>query len=422
MKEDFLHYIWKFKKFEHSRLKIHTGEVLEIISLGTHNHHSGPDFLNAQLKIGNQHWAGNVEMHLKSSMWFAHHHEKDSAYNNVILHVVWEHDVEVFNQSNVQIPTLVLKDLVNNRTLLSYRNLVASHKKFINCETHISEVDPFLRERWLERLYFERLKKKSDFIDKELLISKNDWEAVLFKLLLKNFGSKINGEAFETIAAHLPFTVFRKNTHSLQNLEALLFGISNLLPTDVIDVYPQTLQEEYKYLKVKFSLAETAITPEFFKLRPYNFPTLRLAQIAALYHKEQNLFQKIMETKKVEKFYRIFNVVASPYWDDHFTFRKETPLVRKKKLSKELVDLLLINTIIPLKFCFAKHAGKDINEEIIEILRTLKSEKNNLVDKFKNLQLPVRSSLESQAVLELYHNYCSKNKCLHCEIGVQLIG
>ncbi|MCM5661625.1 DUF2851 family protein [Galbibacter mesophilus] len=422
MKEDFLHYIWKFKKFNGVELATQSGDLIELVSLGNYNQHSGPDFLNAQLRIGGQLWAGSVEMHLKSSFWYAHHHQNDNAYNNVILHVVWEHDVEVFNAANAAIPTLELQNIVDEKTLYDYQNLVLRRKKFINCEKDLPQVDTFHKNRWFERLFFERLQQKSKFIESLLGDLKNDWEAVLFQMLLKNFGTKVNAASFASIGNQLPFGVFRKNTHSIKALEALLFGISNLLPQEGLDSYPKELSEEYHYLANKFKLSEVQIVPQFFKLRPYNFPTLRLSQLANLYHVQRQLFHQIISCNNLDDFYGLLQATASPYWNNHFTFQKEASSVRKKKISKNVVDLLLINTIIPLKFCYAKQQGKEIEEEILTLLRGLTAERNNIVDAFIEHGVEVASALESQSVLQMYHNYCAKNKCLQCEIGVQLMG
>ncbi|MCX2679704.1 DUF2851 family protein [Galbibacter sp. EGI 63066] len=422
MKEDFLHYIWKFKKLPTSQLSTEEGENITLISIGTHNRNAGPDFLNAQLRIGEQHWAGNVEIHLKSSDWYLHNHEKDPAYNNVILHVVWEHDVEVFNQSNVAIPTLVLKDRVKEETLTTYQQFLHQKTGFINCEKSINTIDEFLRKRWLERLFFERLASKSAFIDQELEDATQDWEAVLFKMLMKNFGLKVNADAFHDIACHLPFSVVRKNKDNLFALEALLFGVSGLLEGESVDTYFTTLKKEYTYLKKKYQLTNSSVAVQFFKLRPSNFPTIRLSQIAALYHKESSLFQQLMQAKSPAALYELFQVSASTYWDTHYTFDKESKTQRKKKLTRNFIDLLIVNTVVPLKFCYAKSKGEDANEALLKLIEGVKKEENTIISSFENTGLLPSSALESQGLLQLYNNYCTKNKCLQCEIGVKLMG
>ena len=421
MKEDFLHYIWKFKKFSTNNLKTESGETLEVISLGTHNLLAGPDFLNAQLRIDGQHWAGNVEIHEKSSFWYAHHHEKDEAYTNVILHVVWEHNTEVFSKNNSPIATLVLKNILQKETLISYQALINKSSSFVNCESEVTEIDSFFRNRWLERLYVERLNDKSKLILQKLKESKNDWEAVLYKMLLKNFGLKINGEAFFELSEELPFSILRKNRDSVLTVEALLFGVSNMLEVECADQYFIDLKEEYKYLESKYALKKSHLTPAYFKLRPYNFPTIRLAQIASLYNKEVNLFQQLVSCNELENYYTIFDVSASNYWEQHYTFGKETTSSKIKKLSKSFIDLLIVNTILPLKFCYLKATGEDASESIFLMIEKIKKEDNRIINSFDKIGFKTNTALGSQAQLQLYNNYCSKNKCLQCEIGVKLM-
>jgi len=421
LKEDFLHYIWKFKKFSTNNLKTESGETLEVISLGTHNLLAGPDFLNAQLRIDGQHWAGNVEIHEKSSFWYAHHHEKDEAYTNVILHVVWEHNTEVFSKNNSPIATLVLKNILQKETLISYQALINKSSSFVNCESEVTEIDSFFRNRWLERLYVERLNDKSKLILQKLKESKNDWEAVLYKMLLKNFGLKINGEAFFELSEELPFSILRKNRDSVLTVEALLFGVSNMLEVECADQYFIDLKEEYKYLESKYALKKSHLTPAYFKLRPYNFPTIRLSQIASLYNKEVNLFQQLVSCNELENYYTIFDVSASNYWEQHYTFGKETTSSKIKKLSKSFIDLLIVNTILPLKFCYLKATGEDASESIFLMIEKIKKEDNRIINSFDKIGFKTNTALGSQAQLQLYNNYCSKNKCLQCEIGVKLM-
>lgn len=421
MKEDFLHYIWKFKKFSTNNLKTENGETLEIISLGTHNLLAGPDFLNAQLRIDGQHWAGNVEIHEKSSYWYAHHHEKDEAYTNVILHVVWEHNTEVFSKNNFPIATLVLKNILQKETLFSYQALINKSATFVNCENQVAGIDSFFRNRWLERLYVERLNDKSKLILQRLQESKNDWEAILYKMLLKNFGLKINGEAFFELSEELSFSILRKNRDSVLSVEALLFGTSNMLEEECTDQYFIDLKEEYKYLESKYALKKSHLTPAYFKLRPYNFPTIRLSQIAALYNKEVNLFQQLVSCNELESYYTIFDVSASNYWSEHYTFGKETTSVKIKKLSKSFIDLLIVNTILPLKFCYLKAMGEDASESIFLMIEKIKKEDNRIINSFDKIGFKTNTALGSQAQIQLYNNYCRKNKCLQCEIGVKLM-
>jgi Protein of unknown function (DUF2851) len=421
MQEDFLHYIWKHKKFDVSNIKTTDNEIINLQSVGQHNFNSGPDFFNTQLEIDNQLWAGNVEIHIKSSDWFLHNHEQDKAYDNVILHVVWEHDIDVFRNNNSKIPTLELKHYVARLALDNYEKLIAKADKWINCEHDFSSVNDFDISNWLERLYLERLERKSEDINALLIASKNDWEAVLFKMLAKNFGLKVNGEAFLSLANSMDFSIIRKVQSNRTSLEALLFGQAKLLEEDVQEPYYLELVKEYQFLKQKFSLAhENVETVQFFRLRPPNFPTIRLSQFASLYHENQNLFSKIIEINSLQGFYDLFSVSISSFWESHYTFGKSSSK-SKKVLTKPFIDLLLINTIIPLKFSYAKFQGHHIDDLIINLIECISSEKNNIVEKFNSIKKVSTSALQSQGLLQLKNEYCNKNKCLQCVIGSSIL-
>ena len=417
MQEDFLHYLWKLKKFETLNLQTTKGEQVVIQNVGTHNYHTGPDFFNAQLIIAGQLWAGNVEIHIKSSDWYVHNHEVDPNYDNVILHVVWEHDTPVFRKDNSEIPTIQLKNYVSQMALNNYAKLFNSKLTWINCENTIANVNPFIVTNWLERLFFERLESKAKAIEAILKASNNNWEAVLFKLLAKNFGLKVNGDAFFSLANSFDFSVVRKQQSNLQSLEALFFGQANMLEDDIQEAYYIALQKDYAFLKQKFKIDNTSVSPfQFFRLRPPNFPTIRLSQLANVYHMHHNLFSKVIASDSVADIYKLFSVSTSPFWESHYTFDKVSS-ARKKHITKSFVDLLLINTIIPLKFCYAKQQGKSIEEEIVNLMQQLKPEKNGIVDKFASLKVVSESALESQAIIQLKNLYCDKNRCLKCAIG-----
>ena len=421
MQEDFLHYIWKHKKFRFNNLETTTGESIVVTSVGQHNFNSGPDFFNAKIKVGDQLWAGNVEIHIKSSDWFLHSHEQDQAYDNVILHVVWEDDTEVFRKDNTPIPTLQLKDIVDVAMLNNYEKLFAKQNKWINCENDFPSTDDFVLTNWLERLYLERLERKSETINTLLVASKNDWESVFFKMLTKNFGLKVNGESFFSLGQSIDFSIIRKTQSNPHVLEAFLFGQAGLLEQDIENAYYLDLKNEYKFLKQKFGLQNNQVLPlQFFRLRPPNFPTIRLSQLANLYNKHQNLFSKVIELNEVEDFYELFKVSTSDFWETHYTFQK-TSKTSIKTLSKSFVDLLLINTILPIKFCYAKQKGVEIDSEIIKIATAITSEKNNIISAFNNLKKVSKSSLDSQALIQLKTEYCDKNNCLKCAVGNQFL-
>ncbi len=423
LKEDLLHFIWKYKKLQLEDLVTSKNEPILIEDVGKHNNLAGPDFFNAKVCIDGQLWAGNVEIHIKSSDWYAHNHEQDPNYDNVILHVVWEDDLEVFRNDNSHIPTLELKEYIVPRILKSYQDLFdKKNKSFINCESRIGRVDGFVLQNWLERLYFERLERKSVQIETLLKDSRNDWEQVLFSSLLKNFGLKINGEAFLSLAQAVDYALVRKLQNDRLLLESLFFGMSHLLESkDITDDYYTRLQNEFDYMSNKFTLnTDQVLKPAFFKLRPPNFPTVRLAQLASLYHGKQNLFAEIEAANTLEALYDILDVSASSYWDTHFNFGKESKK-SIKKTTKKFIDLLIVNTIIPIKFAHAKHIGKNAGEKIVGIISQIKEEHNSIVQKFEQFGLDLKSAKESQSVLQLYNEYCTQNKCLQCAVGNRIL-
>ena len=416
MKEDFLHHVWQFKKFDIANLKTTKGESIQILNSGQYLQLAGPDFFNAQLIIGNQKWAGNVEIHLKSSDWYVHNHEKDSNYDSVILHVVWEHDVPIFRKDNSEIPTLELKEHVLLSDLHKYQSLL-SQKSWIYCENEIGNVDDFIFKNWQERLFFERLERKANLIFELLETSNHDWEAVLFCLLVKNFGLNTNGEMFYKIAKSIPFSVVRKESFSLESLESLLLGQANLLSHDFQDSYARELQKSYHYLVQKHQLREKVVgSVEFFKHRPDNFPTVRLVQLASLYFHQKNLFSLVMNCSSINELYQVFNVGVSEYWETHYNFDRESSK-KMKKLSKSFIELLVINTIIPLQFAYARSQQKEITQDLIDLANSIPSEKNVIIDKFKTFGIASENVYESQALLQLKKEYCDLKKCLDCAVG-----
>ncbi len=420
MKEEFLHYVWQYKKFDFSNLTTINGERLTILNFGSYLEQSGPDFFSAKIIIDNQIWGGNVEMHVKSSDWYLHGHEKDENYDNVILHVVWEHNMPVFRKDNSEIPVLEIRKYIPDELLGNYISL-SRPKTWINCENQIHAVDGFIITNWLERLFFERLERKSIPVEKLLTETKSDWEAVLFCMLAKNFGLNTNGEIFFKTAQFIPFTVIRKERSEVMNLESLFFGMISLIPEEAQDNYTKELKKRFTYLSVKHGLKEMGLGEvEFFRHRPDNFPTIRLAQLAMLYHKEENLFSKVIEIDNIETLFRIFSVIISGYWQTHYQFDKESPK-KLKQISKPFFDLLVINTIIPIKFAFAKSQGKDISESLLNLIKDVAPEKNAIIEKFAVCKLKSGNAFETQSLLQLKNEYCNKSKCLQCAIGIQLL-
>jgi hypothetical protein len=420
MKEAFLHYLWKFKKFDTLNLKTSNNEHITISNVGQYLELAGPDFFNAQITIGEQKWAGNVEIHLKSSDWYVHHHEKDAAYENVILHVVWEHDTEIFRKNNVEIPVLGLKNYVDKVALDNYQ-LLMKPKSWIFCEKEISSIDDFVVRNWQERLFFERLERKSKAIDELLVQTNNDWEAVLFCLLAKNFGLNSNGDVFFKISKSIPFSIIRKESYEQENLEALLFGMAGLLDGEKEDNYYKDLKSRFDYLSHKYQIGRSVFEPvQFFKHRPDNFPTIRLSQLAGLYHVEHNLFSKVSTSSSLASIYALFKVGALDYWQEHYQFDKKSP-VKKKTLSKSFVDLIVINTLIPILFAFAKSQGKEISENLFNLINEVSPEKNVIIDKFDSFGIKSTNAFETQSLLQLKNEYCNKSKCLECAIGMELL-
>lgn len=421
MKENLLHFVWKLKLFSTTNLESTNGEIIEIISTGTSNPNSGPDFLNAKLKINNQLWAGNVEIHINSSDWYAHNHEIDENYDSVILHVVWEHTVDVFRKTNQPIATLELKNYISKELLDNYQQLFSKNKNWINCEKDIANVDFFIITNWFERLYVERLENKSIQIQNTITKLNNNWEAALFVLLAKNFGLKINAEAFMNFASSFDFSISRKISNNLEQLEALFFGQAGLLSNEYESGYFKKLKKEYNFLKVKFQLTPISNGQvQFFRLRPNNFPTIRLSQLAMVYQRHQNLFSKIVETENIEEFYELFGLSTSSFWESHYTF-ETTSKKSIKKITKPFIDLLLINTIIPMKFLYLKNLGTNDLSSALTVIAQIKPEKNEIISKFNELNIKSRTAFETQALLQLKNDYCNKQLCLNCAIGKELI-
>jgi hypothetical protein len=420
MKEEFLHYVWQYKKFALSGLTTAQGDHLQILHIGNSLQQAGPDFFNAQIIIGNQKWAGNVEIHLNSSNWYSHRHERDQNYDNVILHVVWKHDAEVFRKDNSEIPVLELQHYVSADLLYQYQKL-QTKKSWINCENAIKAIPQFVMLNWTERLFFERLERKIEPISVLLNDNQNNWEATLFCLLAKNFGLNVNGEIFMKMAQSIPFSVIRKEAFDVQYLEALFFGLAGMLPQDTQDNYVKELKDLYDYLTIKYQLEVTNFQPvAFFRLRPDNFPTIRLAQLAMLYHLQRNLFSKVIQAKSPQEFYKIFDVSVSDYWLVHYNFEKISKW-KEKSLSKAFIDLLVVNAIIPLQFAYDKSLGKDISEDSIRILEQIVPESNSIIAKFKDFGIEARNTFETQALLQLKNEYCDANRCLQCAVGMELL-
>lgn len=420
MREDFLYHVWKYRKFDAESATTSEGELLKILHPGFQNENSGPDFFNAKIQIGEQLWAGNVEMHLKSSHWYVHEHQNDSQYDNVILHVVWEHDVDIFRKDNSVVPTLILKDKVEEAVLQAYNNLLFREHLKLNCENDFKSFSNFQVEHWLERLYFERLESRSGLIHELLAKTGNDWEAVLFTLLSRSFGSKVNADAFMNIAQSFDFKLIHRLGHNQISLEALLLGQAKLLNST--DKYGSELTREYEFLVNKYSLTNDHLsTPQFFRLRPDNFPGLRLAQLAALYSNKKHLFLDVIKADNLEDLRSLFKLEIPNYWKSHYHFNKEHA-PRNKNLTSSFIDILLINCVIPIKQSYARFGGQEKEDLIQELITGITAEKNAIIGMFNKLRPNTAiNALHSQALLQLKTNYCDANRCLQCELGASLL-
>ena len=420
MKEDFLHYVWLYKKFSFLDLCTAQGENLTIVHSGQYTQLAGPDFFNAQIILNEQKWAGNIEIHIKSSDWYLHQHEKDAAYDNVILHVVWKHDAPIYRQNNTEVPVLELSKYVSASEVERYQSLM-SPKTWIFCEKQLSTCDDFVLKNWMERLFFERLERKSLVIQDLLNQTENDWEAVLFALIAKNFGLNINGESFFNIAQSITFSIIRKESLEVMYLEALLFGQAKMLPSNPEDKYIIELKAWYEYIALKYKLEQPLNAHvSFFKHRPDNFPTIRLAQLAMIYHLNRNLFSKIIEAKNQQELYTLFDSSVSDYWKTHVNFDKISGF-KEKALSKSFIDLIIINTIIPIQFAYAKAIGKDNSEQLIQLMSKCNPEKNSTIEKFATFGLKATNAFESQALLQLKNEYCNNKRCLKCGLGLSFL-
>lgn len=422
MREDFLHYLWKYKKFDFANAKTTQGEKILLLDCGTHNFNAGPDFFNARLRIGEQLWAGNVELHIKASDWYFHQHETDPNYDNVILHVVWENDVPVSRRNKTTIPALSLKNLVNASLINEYQRLFASTSSWINCEQTFPQVDNFTLRHWQERLYLERLEGKFQLIQQLLKKSENNWEAVLFQLLSKNFGLNLNGDAFLSVAQSFGFSVLQKCGTNQLKLEALFLGQAGLLDRNINIPYFTSLKAEYRYLKHKFQLNNLGVTrPKYFRLRPDNFPNIRFSQLASLYTRHKYYFLDLMNANSVTSIYALLDAETATFWKTHYSFTKSHK-EREKALPKKFKDLVIINTIIPLRFCYGKARGVDEIEFLFSVMEELASEENKIIKGFNSLRPSTAvNALQSQALLQMKRYYCEPNRCLHCAIGTKML-
>lgn len=420
MKEDFLHHIWKFKLFNHQHLVTDDGEPIEILHPGFHNMDSGPDFFNAKIKINEILWAGNVEIHINSSDWKSHGHQSDKAYENVILHVIYEGDFEA-NMHGKKIPVLRLKGKISDGLQAQYAALI-NHPGKIPCAGQIQEIEDFYIDSWLERMAVERLKSKTERV--QLIYQNNGKQSdqTFYELLARNFGFNINAEPMQMLAHRTPIKILAKHKQSLFQTEALLMGQAGFLNADFDDEYPRKLKAEYDFLKHKYSFAPLNKSIwKFSKTRPNNFPTIRIAQLASFLCKSSFLISKIIEAKTINEV--TINLTAEPhvYWENHF-YPDKTGKKTSKKLSNDSVNNIIINTISPYLFFVGElKNNEELKEKAIDFLKQTEAEKNKYTRIWEGLNLPAKDAGQSQAMIHLTKNYCNLKKCLSCAIGTKIL-
>ncbi len=416
MTERLLQYIWQFKYYHSSHFISTDGDPIQVIHPGLLNTGQGPDFSNAKIKAGNTIWVGSVELHIKSSDWQQHKHSLDPNYKNVILHVVWEHDQELL----LPFPTIVLEDKVPIWRLKKYDEWMSA-TQFIPCGNSIASLPALILSSWKERLLAERLQEKAMGIIERLQSNHFHWEEVCWWLLANNFGMKVNSDAFEKIASTIPLSVLTKHKQSIHQVEALLLGQAGLLEENFKADYPLLLQREYRFLKKKYALPDIHIPVFFLRMRPANFPTVRLAQLAMLVHTSLHLFSKIITATALNEIRALLQVTANDFWHYHYQM-EETTAFHPKKLGDGMVDTICINTIVPLLFTYGLYQNKQsYKEKAIAWLQHIKAEKNNITAGFLEMGISLHSAFDSQALLQLRKQYCQKKRCLECSVGNYLL-
>jgi hypothetical protein len=418
MTEDFLQYLWKFGLFENF-LTSTDGQEIEVISKGTHNSDSGPDFFNAKVRIGTTIWAGNIEIHLHSSHWELHKHNTDKAYDNVILHIVFKHDKEIYRTNGEKITTIELP--VNQIYFNNYQRLTGN-LEWIPCQKLIGKINPFEISFFLSQLLIERLERKSELVYHILKETNNNWEEAFYRSLAGTFGLKANSIPFILSASNLPLNIINKHRHDLFQIEALMFGTAGFLSQNCDDDYFLKLHKEFIFLSSKYSLKPIGLHIwKFMRLRPGSFPTIRIAQFAALLHQFPVLFSRLISIETTINPSEFHTVKASAYWNTHFLFGK-TSGNTEKKMGEETANLIMINSIIPFLFVFGKEKGDyKLIDKALSIFDLLKTENNHIIRKWAECGIKAKNASQSQALNHLFTNYCLNRNCLNCNIGHSLI-
>jgi Protein of unknown function (DUF2851) len=422
--EKLLQFIWQYKLFDVAACnKTIDGEDFQILNVGILNTNQGPDFSNAKLKIGNTIWAGDVELHINASDWYKHGHQNDDAYKKIIAHVVFNADVAIKDANNNTVPTVALKQCIDHNLLHHFEQLMTSTLQ-LPCANMMANVREITVQQQQEKVLIERLMRKANDIQKLLLETNNDWNEVFYIIVARAFGGGVNNEAFEALAARLPLRMLAKQKYNITQIEAMLFGVAGLLPQQSSDNYIHALITEFNFLKAKYSLQIMDTTRwKFLRMRPQNFPTIRMAQLAQLIVKSSQLLSKILDAgTDVKKQSALLNTSASEYWHTHFTFDNATPNATEKKLGNSQINNIIINAIAPTLFVYGKQNGKQqLCDEAIVLLQNLSPEKNKYTELFKATFFVNKSAADSQALLQQYQNYCAPKNCLACSIGFSIL-
>jgi len=421
--ESFLHYIWQFQYFNKDAVQTSDGESLQIFQSGIRNENAGPDFSEARIKIGKIEWRGSVEIHINASGWNDHHHSADEAYEKVVLHVVWENDKPIVRTDGTLMPTLELKNRVDLSLWNRYKKLFTSTET-IPCSASWTKVPDITKLSMLDKAVVERLETKAKIVNDLLARNKNDWEETCYQLICKNFGFKVNAESMLQLAEVLPYKTLLRHLDKPYQVEALLFGQAGFLEKVKEDEYSITLLREYKLLSKKYNLEAKqmrVVQWRFLRLRPANFPTIRLAQLAALFIRQKNLFSKILKSTHHQTLIQLFDVEQSAYWCTHYQFGKKSK-GNVPFLGKASIDNLVINTIAPLLVAYGKaHDDQAVIDRAIELLQHVPGESNKITRQWTDLGFKAKTSFDSQALIELYNNFCLKRRCLDCSVGSYLV-
>lgn len=419
MKEAFLHYLWQNQLVDLSQL-ILNHEPVEIIHPGWPNNDAGPDFFNIRIKLDGTIWAGNAEIHVKSSDWQHHGHQNDPAYDNVILHLVVDHDQEINNSKGMPVPTVRMH---YDSALWKRYEYLLNAKSWIPCQDDIHIIPPQKIRFWLYKLAVERIEQKAGEMSRFLEISTMNWEELLYVFLGRYFGAPANTLPFEILTRNLSFNLVSKNKDDLLMIEAMLFGQAGFLDGQNEDPYFIALKKEYLFARRKYGLipADKGMW-KFSKMRPAHFPSIRIGQFASLLAHREHLFSNIIEAESKEQIEQLFDIKASEYWDEHYNFGKKSKRKTTKVIGDQLINILIINVVIPLWVLYGqKHDEQSFIDRALGVLEELNPEKNNIIRKWKEIGVEASSALDSQALLQLKKKYCDYKRCLDCKIGNLII-